>query len=349
MNFSKGYIIAEIGVNHFDIARKENIPPIDAAKLMIKNAKESGAHAVKFQTYKTGKIVSKNSPAYWDTTKETSKTQYDLFLKFDHFNKKDYVELSKYSKDIGVDFMSTPFDLDAVDFLNEIQDVFKVASADITNYPLLKKISKIGKPMIISTGASTIREIHKSLEIIREINPNVEVILLHCVLSYPTKNEDANLKRISFLQKEFSNIQIGYSDHTLPSSGMAIVTAAYALGAKIIEKHFTLDKSLQGNDHYHAMDCNDLKQFRDNIEILNLGFSKFNKNYLPCEETSRKQARRSLVLNKDLKKRDKIRESDIICKRPGTGIETKKLYDIIGKVINKDLQEDHILTWEDIK
>lgn len=348
-NWSKGYIIAEIGVNHFDIAKKKNIAPIDAAKLMIREAKENGAHAAKFQSYKASKIVSKNSPAYWDTTKETTKTQHELFLKFDHFNKEDYKELSIYSKNIGIDFMSTPFDLDAVDFLNELQDIFKIASADITNYPLLKKVAKIGKPIIISTGASKVEEIHKALEIIKEVNSGIQVSFLHCVLSYPTKDEDANLERINFLQKEFPDIQIGYSDHTLPSEGMAIVTGAYAMGAKIIEKHFTLDKTLPGNDHYHAMDSKDLKQFRENIEILNKAFSKFDKNYLSCEETPRLQARRSLVLTKDMNKDDLIGEEDLICKRPGTGIETKDIEKVIGMKINKDLEEDHILTWEDLE
>lgn len=349
VNFDKGYIIAEIGVNHFDIAKKEDISIMEAAKLMVRKAKENGAHAAKFQSYKAEKIVSKNSPAYWDLNEESTKTQYELFKKFDYFGEKEYMEIAFYCNKIGIDFLSTPFDLEAVDFLNDIQKYFKIASADLTNYPLLRKIAKLGKPMIISTGASTVEEIRECLEIIRGVNESTEVILLHCVLSYPTKNEDANLLRINFLKKEFPQISIGYSDHTLPSKGMAMVTAAYAMGAKIIEKHFTLDKTLKGNDHYHAMDCDDLKIFRENINILNQGFSKFDEDYLPCEEIPRKQARRSLVLTRDLKKDDIILEEDIICKRPGTGIPTKELENIIGKAVNKDLKEDYILQFEDLE
>jgi sialic acid synthase SpsE len=171
---------------------------------------------------------------------------------------------------------------------------------------------------------------------------------LHCVLSYPTKFEDANLNRIKYLIKKFPKYTIGYSDHTLPNSGMAITTTAYLLGAKIIEKHFTLDKNIKGNDHYHAMDCNDLKCLKENIKIIKKATSKFNPNYLNCEINSRKQARRSIIINTDLSKGDKIQKEHIICKRPGTGIEPKYIKKVIGKKMNKNINKDHILIWNDI-
>ncbi len=347
---STPYIIAEIGVNYYDIAKKENISPIDAAKLMIKKAKEWWAHSAKFQSYKANKIVSKNSPAYWDTSCEPTKTQHELFLKFDHFNEKDYIELAKYSEEIWIDFLSTPFDLEAVDFLDPIMKYFKIASADITNYPLLKKVATKDKPMILSTWASTIWEIEKAINTIKKVNNDLEIHILHCVLSYPTKNKDANLKRISYLKNIFSSKVTGfwYSDHTLPSTWMAICTWAYMLWTDIIEKHFTLDKTLQWNDHYHAMDVNDLKVLSENIKILQEWLSVDEINYQKCEEIPRLQARRSIVLNKNLKKWDIIKEEDLIMKRPWTWIWPEFLEFVIWKKVNKDLEEDSILQFEDI-
>ena len=261
------YIIAEIWVNYYDIAKEENISPLEAAKLMIKKAKEWGANSAKFQSYKADKIVSKDSPAYWDTNCESTKTQHELFQKFDTFWEDEYIELSNYSQEIWIDFLSTPFDLEAVDFLNPLMKYYKIASADITNYPLLKKVATKNKPIILSTWASNIWEIEKAISIIKDINNSIEIHILHCVLSYPTKNENANLKRITHLKNIF-NSQIewfGYSDHTLPSKWMAICTWAYMLWANIIEKHFTLNKTLPWNDHYHAMDVSDLKVLKNNL------------------------------------------------------------------------------------
>lgn len=343
------YIIAEIGVNYYDISKKENISYIEAAKLMIKKAKEAGANAAKFQSYKASKIASKNSPAYWDTSKEPIKSQYELFDKFDKLNEKDYKELSKYCNLIGIDFLSTPFDLDAVDYLSNIVKYYKIASADITNIPLLEKIAKKDKKILLSIGASTIKEIKLALDIIKKVNPKIEVSLLHCVLSYPTLNSNANLNKIKILKEKFPNNEIGYSDHTVPDKNMLILTTAHLFGAKIIEKHFTLDKNLKGNDHYHAMDVEDLKKLKQNLELLNEVLSKNEENYLPCEEIPRKQARRSIVLSKKLKKGEILKEENIIIKRPGTGISPLEYYNIIGKKINKDLEEDSILKKSDIE
>jgi len=343
----KPYIIAEVGVNYYDIAKKNGISFFEAAKLMILKAKEGGANAVKFQTYKAEKLASKNSPAYWDQNEEPTKSQYKLFKKFDIFNAKEYRKLAEYAEKIGIDFFSTPFDMEAVDFLEDYNKYYKIASADITNFPLLQKVAKKGKTILLSTGASTIKEIKEALDIIEKTKPGLKVVLLHCVLSYPTLNKNANLNRIKYLQKEFPKNQIGYSDHTLPDRNMLILTVAYLLGAVFIEKHFTLDKSLKGNDHYHAMDVNDLKEFRKNIELLSEILSKNEKNYLQCEEISRKQARRSIVLSRNMKEDEIIEEKDLMVKRPGTGISPQRFYEIIGKRIVKDLKEDHILEEKD--
>lgn len=169
---------------------------------------------------------------------------------------------------------------------------------------------------------------------------------MHCVLSYPCKNEDANLNFIKTLKRTFPQLSIGYSDHTLPDPNMVILTTAYLFGADVIEKHFTIDKSLDGNDHYHAGDPLDFKKFHDNIELLNLICGQEEKTVLSCEEESRKQARRSIIINRNKKIGDVIDVSDLIMKRPGTGVEPKFAEIIVGKKIKKDVEADSVFTWD---
>lgn len=261
------FLIAEIGVNYYDIAKKENITNIDAAKLMIKEAKISGADAVKFQSYKADTIASKNSPAYWDQSEEPTDSQYQLFKKFDSFGKEEYRELADYCRETGIIFLSTPFDFDSIDYLDEFMDVYKISSSDLTNIPFIKAIAKKQKPMILSTGASTIEEVKLAIKTIED-EGNSEIGLMHCVLSYPTEYEDVNLLMIKYLKDNFPNYDIGFSDHTRPDDKMLVLTTAYLYGANIIEKHYTLDKALKGNDHYHGMDPNDIKIFKDNVRFI---------------------------------------------------------------------------------
>jgi len=342
----KGYIIAEIGVNYYDIATKENIPLMDAAKLMIREAKEAGADAVKFQSYKANKIASVNSPSYWDTTKETTTNQFDLFKKFDLFGEKEYEELSRYCKEVDVDFMSTPFDLEAVEYLDKIVNIHKISSSDITNYPLLRKVAKTNKKILLSTGASNIVEVRKAVEVIKS-EGNSDIVLLHCILNYPTLNVNAHLNMLDDLR--LLGYELGYSDHTLPDDSMVILSAAYAKGAVWIEKHFTLDKTLQGNDHYHAMDPDDLRKFKSNLNILNEALGNSIKRCIPTEEISQKNARRSIYANSNLIKGTILKESDIICKRPASGICASNFENLIGKEILEDINEDTALQWEIIK
>ena len=186
------FLIGEIGVNFYDIAKKENITPMDAAKLMIKEAKNAGIDAVKFQTYKAEKIASRNSPAYWDLDEEPTTSQFELFKKFDSFGSEEYRELAEYCREVGIMFLSTPFDFEAIDFLDDLMDVYKISSSDLTNIPFIKAIALKNKPIILSTGASTLKEIKEAVNAIEEVS-NVDIGLMHCVLSYPTKDEDANL------------------------------------------------------------------------------------------------------------------------------------------------------------
>ena len=339
------FLIGEIGVNFYDIAKKENITPMDAAKLMIKEAKNAGIDAVKFQTYKAEKIASRNSPAYWDLDEEPTTSQFELFKKFDTFGPEEYRELAEYCREVGIMFLSTPFDFEAIDFLDDLMDVYKISSSDLTNIPFIKAIALKNKPIILSTGASTLKEIKEAVNAIEEVS-NVDIGLMHCVLSYPTKDEDANLLMIKDIKEQFEGYDIGYSDHTKPDDKMLILTTAYLYGANIIEKHFTLDKTLTGNDHYHAMDVEDVKTFNENIELINKIKGKKVKQPLVCESSSRKEARRSIVASKDIKKGEKITKDNITFKRPGTGISPSKVDEIIGMNANEDITEDTLLTYE---
>ena len=339
------FLIGEIGVNFYDIAKKENITPMDAAKLMIKEAKNAGIDAVKFQTYKAEKIASRNSPAYWDLDEEPTTSQFELFKKFDTFGPEEYRELAEYCREVGIMFLSTPFDFEAIDFLDDLMDVYKISSSDLTNIPFIKAIALKNKPIILSTGASTLKEIKEAVNAIEEVS-NVDIGLMHCVLSYPTKDEDANLLMIKDIKEQFEGYDIGYSDHTKPDDKMLILTTAYLYGANIIEKHFTLDKTLTGNDHYHAMDVEDVKTFNENIELINKIKGKKVKQPLVCESLSRKEARRSIVASKDIKKGEEITRNNITFKRPGTGISPSKVDDIIGMNANEDITEDTLLTYE---
>ena len=276
---NKPYVIAEAGVNHEG--------SMDIAHRLIEEAAEGGADAIKFQTYKANMLAVRESPAYWDLG-----TQFDLFAKYDRLWKPEYETLKLYCDRVGIEFMSTPFDTDSVEFLSELMDVFKISSSDITNKPFIENICKCGKPVILSTGASDLEEIDEALGWIDE--SGVPVALMHCVLNYPTINKDAHLGMIKGLKKAYPDRMIGYSDHTLPGD-MKSLEVATLLGADILEKHFTHDKELPGNDHYHSMDKHDLASFLVNIESVSTLFGEQNKRALKVEETARLNARRSFV------------------------------------------------------
>ncbi len=335
-NESSPYIIAEIGVNHGG--------SISQAKKLIDLAKEGGANAAKFQTYKANTLASKNSPAYWDLKSEPTKSQYELFKKYDSFNEDQYKELSEYCSSINIEFLSTPFDDKSIDFLDNIMQFFKIASADITNLPFLKKIAKKGKPVVLSTGASTLEEIDDALNVLKE-NKCKDIALLHCILNYPTMDENAHLEMISSLKKLYPEHIIGYSDHTLPNDSMTPLVVAYLMGAKIIEKHFTHDKTLPGNDHYHSMDVIDLKIFKTIVSQIDAlkGLEKIKKP-IKTEEVSRRNARRSVVSNGKINKGDVITQEMLVAKRPGTGLEPKYIDTIIGSVAKDDIEDDTLLS-----
>ena len=342
---SRLYLIAEMGVNFYDTASVLDISPLEAAKLYIDKAAEAGVDCAKFQSYKAGTIVSKFAPAYWDTTKETAKSQYELFRKFDHFGEKEYGELCDYTHSKGMDFTSTPFDYASADYLYDMVDFYKISSSDLSNYPFVRHIASKGKPVYLSVGASFLSEVDEAIRILKE-SGGEDIVILHCVLSYPTLPENANLRIIETLKRTFPDVRIGYSDHVAPDPSMATVSTAYMLGAEVIEKHFTLDKNLPGNDHYHAGDPDDFKKAKDNADWIDTVLGSPVKTVLPCEEVPRREARRSLVLTRDMKQGEVLKESDIMAKRPGTGISPQYADIVLGRSVKEDLCEDTILTWD---
>ncbi len=329
------YIIAEAGVNHEG--------DMELAKRLIREAKIGGADAIKFQTYKAEKIASINSPAYWDVNKENTTSQYELFQKYDSFGEDEFKTLSDFCKSIEIEFISTPFDKESATFLNNFMDVFKISSSDLTNKPFIEHICKFNKPIILSTGASNIDEIKEAANWIT--NQNVKVVLLHCVLNYPTPDESANLGMIIDLKKNFPDKMIGYSDHTLPKE-MKILEMATLLGARIIEKHFTHDKNLKGNDHYHAMDKDDLKFFKNNLNYIFSSLGSFEKHSLSSEKISRINARRSIVALRNIEVGEIIFMDDLTFKRPGNGISPKFISEVAGKKAIKKIKKDQILKWD---
>lgn len=329
------YIIAEAGVNHEG--------SMETAKHLIDLAKEGGADAIKFQTYKAETLASKISPAYWDTSEEKTDTQFELFSKHDKFWKDEMLKLKEYCDVVGIEFMSTPFDIESATFLNEMMDVFKISSSDITNKPFIKYISSLGKPIILSTGASHLHEIYEALSWIKE--KNNPTALLHCVLNYPTADKNANLGMIKGLKESFPNNIIGYSDHTLPKD-LETLKAATLLGSMIIEKHFTHDKNLPGNDHYHSMDVSDLKKFLKIIDDLEILIGTFDVQASENEIPAIKNARRSLVASMDIKKGQILTEDMLTFKRPASGVSPKYIDKIIGMTATKEIPEDTTIKWD---
>jgi len=328
----RAYIIAEAGVNH--------LGSLELGERLIRGAKESGADAIKFQTYKAEKLTTKDAPRFWDWDGECEGSQYDSYSLLDSFGYKEHKKLKELCDKYGIDFLSTAFDNEAVDYLDKLgMKAFKIASCDLTNHPLLKYIAKKGKPILLSTGGSTINEIHEAVDIIEPINK--EIVIMHCTLCYPTKNKDANINAISHLKNEFPYL-IGLSDHTL---GILTPVIARTLGAVLIEKHYTVDKTLgKSADHCISVDTDELKKLIEQVRICEtlLGGKK---QVADCEVRARKYARRSIVLAKNLSKGRILREKDLIFKRPGTGISPSLLDGVIGKKINTDITKDSILAW----
>ena len=343
MNFFKifenaTFIIAEAGVNHNG--------DINLAKKLIEAAKDAGVDAVKFQTFKAENAVTKNveKAEYQKETTGTEESQYDMLKKLE-LTEYDFKELADYAKDKDILFISSPFDKESVDLLDEIGvPVYKVASGEITNFPLLKYIAEKGKPIILSTGMATLGEIEDALRVIKEMGVD-DVVLLHCVTSYPAKMEDVNLRVLETLRHAFK-LPVGFSDHTL---GTTVPIAAISLGAVVIEKHFTLDKNLPGPDHKASLEPDELEEMvvaiRDVEKALGDGIKRPTKE----EEEIKKVVRRSVVAKIDIPKGTTIAEDMLDVKRPGIGIAPKYMAIVVGKKAEENIKKDEIVTWKMIE
>ena len=332
--YKKPFLIADIGVNYYDIAQKDEISDIDAAKLMISEAKKVGIDAVKFESYKTENLLS-----------EESQTQFDLFKKYDKFGVDEFRQLADFCSELKIKFLSTPLDFESADYLDEFMDIYPISSSDLTNIPFIQYIAKKNKPILLLTGAATLNEIKQAVKAIEEVS-TVDIAIMHSVLAYPTEYRDANLAMIKDLVQNFPEYEIGYSDHTRPDSNMFVLTTAYNYGAEIIEKHFTLDKSLPGNDHNHSMDPEDVMIFKTNVGFLSQLSGMKNKQPLICESSAKRESRRSIVLTEDIKKGDIITADLITFKRPGTGIAPAKIDDVVGKRALVDIGKDTLIDFD---
>lgn len=329
------FIIAEAGVNHNG---DKNL-----AYKLIDVAKESGADAVKFQTFKAEKGISKYTQMADYQKKNLGKedSQIEMIKKLE-LSYKDFEDLKKYCDEKGIIFLSTPFDEESIEFLDKLVPYYKIPSGEIVNYPYLKLIAEKNKPIIMSTGMANLSDVEKALDTIYSINQHTEIYLLHCTTNYPTPYEEVNLKAMITLKEAFK-LPVGYSDHTL---GIEVPIAAVAMGAQIIEKHFTLDRNLPGPDHKASLKPNELKAMVNairNIEkALGNGIKKPNKS----EKEIEKVVRKKLVATRDIKSGETISEKDIAIKRSNIGLSPDFLEVIIGKKIIKNINEDEGFTWE---
>jgi len=321
-------VIAEAGVNHNG--------SLDEAKSLALSAKECGAGIVKFQTYKSEKLSSPRAEKFWEKEHDLSVYQEETYSILDGFEEADYFHLKQFCDSIGIEFLSTPFDLDAVDMLCRIGvNGFKIASCDITNFSLIEKVAKTKLPIFLSTGASTLGEIEEAVNFISEFHRNLS--LMHCVLSYPTANADANILSVDVLAKKYPNLVIGYSDHTRE---IYSALGSVALGSRVIEKHFTLarDDSKPG-DHWFAVVPEDMKLLVEGSNAILQALGKHSKDVLDCELKAREQARRSIYLANSVSKGQLATKDDFIMLRPGTGLEPKVLDLLIGKRFVREMDK----------
>jgi N-acetylneuraminate synthase len=339
---SKVIIIAEAGVNHNG--------DFDNAKKLILAASNAGADYVKFQTFKADKLVSidaEKAEYQKANFNDGGMTQYEMLKKLEMSEEWHY-ELIKYAKECGIKFLSTGFDELSIDFLDSLNiELFKIPSGEITNKPYLEHIAKKAKPIILSTGMATVEEIGEAIDILIENKITKEdITILHCNTEYPTPMNDVNLLAMNFIRDKFG-VRVGYSDHT---EGIEVPIAAVALGAKLIEKHFTLDKAMDGPDHKASLDPTELLKMVKAIRNIELAISGSGiKEVSVSEMKNIIVARKSIHLNNAMKAGQQIHNKDLVMKRPGDGISPMKIETIIGKSIVQNLQKDHKLELKDLK
>ena len=332
------FIVAEIGCNHNGSK--------DLAREMVIKAKECGVDAVKFQTFKADALISCYAPKaeYQKETTGTVESQLEMTKKLE-LSHDDLIELKAYAESLVLVVFSTPFDLDSVDFLNSIgQSLWKIPSGEITNLPYLKRIGAIkidNKKIILSSGMATIDEIKTCIGVLVEAGTNEnDIILLHCNTEYPTPDKDVNILAINDLKEQFPNVSIGFSDHSV---GYVAAVGAAILGVSLIEKHFTLDKNFAGPDHKASATPEELKALVENVRRIEVMAGSSKKIVTESERKNKIVARKSIVAARNIVKGEILTEENITCKRPGNGISPMKLYDILGKVAEKDFRTDELI------
>ena len=336
MKENKVLIIAEAGVNHNG--------DMKLAKKLIDSASDAKADYIKFQSFKAKNIVTKSAEKseYQKLRIEPMVgTQYEM-LKSLELTHENHLELIEHCKKKNIRFLSSAFDLESIDFLNSLNiDLFKIPSGEITNFPYLKKISYLNKPVVLSTGMASIDDIEKALSILTSVNLTLDKIcVLHCNTSYPTPIIDVNLKAMNYISDRF-NVKVGYSDHTL---GIEVPIAAVALGATIIEKHLTIDKEMPGPDHFASLEPNEFKKMVLAIKNISLACGGSGiKEPTKSELKNIISARKSLVAKQNIKKGDLFSENNLTIKRPGSGISPMKWEEIIGTISKKNYKKDDLI------
>ncbi len=325
-------IIAEAGVNHNG--------SLKLAKQLVDKAVEAGVDCVKFQTFVSKNIVSKNAKKaeYQQNTTSKDESQYEMLkkleLSFDEFK-----ELNKYCESKNIKFLSTAFDFDSVEFLNDLgMGLWKIPSGEIANLPYLEKIAKFNKPIILSTGMCTLEDIENALGVL-ENNGVKDITVLHCTTEYPTPFSDVNLKAMETIKEKFG-VKIGYSDHT---KGIEVPIAAVALGAEVIEKHFTLDNNMKGPDHKASLEPDELKAMVKAIRNIEMALGTGIKEPAESEKKNMDIARKSIIAKRNIKKGEVFTVENLTVKRPGNGISPMKWYEVLGKVAVRDFEEDELI------
>ena len=331
LKMGKVLIIAEAGVNYNG--------SLELAYKMVDEAKRAGADIVKFQTAHAENVISKyaEKAAYQKEATGTSESQLDmvrkLMLRFE-----DFLQLKAYCDKVGIVFLSTPFEIDAIHFLSNLQDIWKIPSGEITNYPYLVKIAKTGKTVIMSTGMSDLYEIDMAVKILKQ-NGSEKVSLLHCNTQYPTPFEDVNLRAMLTMRERFG-VTVGYSDHT---PGIEVPIAAVALGAEIIEKHFTLDKNMEGPDHKASLEPDELAAMVSGIRHIEAALGNGEKVISDSEKANLGIVRKSIIALTAIKKGELLTEDNITTKRPGTGISPMRWNEVLGTTAIRDFEEDELI------
>lgn len=325
-------IIAEAGVNHNG--------RLDLALKMVDEAKRAGADIVKFQTAIPERVISRyaDKAEYQKETTGNEESQLEMCRRI-HLKLSDYDIIKEYCEEVGIEFLSTPFDLESIDYLEKLgMKLWKIPSGEITNLPYLIKIAKTGKPLIMSTGMAELKEVEEAVNVLKEGGAG-EITLLHCTTEYPAPFDSINLKAMNTLREKFGT-KVGYSDHT---TGIEVVVAAVSLGATVIEKHFTLNRNLEGPDHKASLEPEELEVMVNKIRIIEKALGDGIKRAAEAEKKNIAIARKSIVAAKDIKKGEILSEDNITTKRPGNGISPMQWFEVLGTEAIRDFGEDELI------